>query len=68
MKTSSVKEMRSMLTAAIESQKATIATFKGDKNPQVVEMRLKAEGKLEAYEATLLALMGDRVLLKLDGQ
>ena len=37
--------------------------MKGNKNPQVVEMALKAEARIEAWDAVLWAINGSGVLL-----
>lgn len=60
--------MKKLLKAAILREREFISGIeKSDQkdNPQVVTMRLQAEGRLQVFEAVLFALRGDQVDLKI---
>lgn len=59
---------RELVEQAILRLKTDIELMTGDQNPQVVAMRLKLEGKLQAYENVLDAMSGDMVLLRIDAK
>jgi len=56
-------QLRSRIEAAIAGQKQFVTEMKGNKNPQVVEMALKAEARIEAWDAVLWAINGSGALL-----
>jgi hypothetical protein len=56
-------QLRSKIEAAIAGQKQFVDEMKGNKNPQVVEMVLKCEARIEAWDAVLWAINGSGVLL-----
>lgn len=60
-----IHQLQKLLEAAIVSHKETIASFEGDQNPQVVEMRQRAEARLEAYESVYQATTGRTILLRI---
>lgn len=60
--------MITLLRSAIARERAFIASCKSSDqrdNPQVIEMRLKAEGRLDAFEACLDAARGSFALLRI---
>jgi hypothetical protein len=57
-----------LIKNAIRKQERYIASFTGDSNPQVKEMLAEARGRKDALEACLLALRGDRSLLRIMGR
>lgn len=59
------KATEELLRKAMAKYAAYIEQTKGCSNPQVVELRNFAEGKLQAYESVLDALNGDLVMLKI---
>ena len=59
--------MIKLLLVAIEKEKAYIAICEGETNPQILEMKHKAMGKLQAYQACLDAARGDKSMLKIAG-
>lgn len=59
---------RELVEQAILRLKTDIELMTGDQNPQAVAMRLKLEGKLQAYENVLDAMSGDMVLLRIDAK
>jgi len=55
-------QLRAKLTTALERERGyvqTCMTCDQRNNPQIITMRLKAEGRTDALEAVLLALRGD---------
>ena len=61
-----LKEIRADIRQAIEKdRKFLVNTTDMKENPQVKEMRLRAEGRIEAFRAALDALEGDNVLLNI---
>lgn len=59
--------IRTLLQKAIERETISIEASEGDNNPQVKEMHIEAKARKQAFEATLQALRGDRVGLRLYG-
>lgn len=62
------KLIEALISQAIEREKKFIESCKGNDNPQVVAMRLKAEGRLDALESINRALSGDLVELRIMAQ
>lgn len=56
---------RSLLKAAIANCDISIEAYKGDKNPQVRELLIKAIAERAAFESVLLHLRGDGVYLRI---
>lgn len=56
---------RTLLKAAIANAEASIEACKGDKNPQVKELLIKAQAERAAFEAVLLHLRGDGIYLRI---
>jgi hypothetical protein len=65
MKSITMHALQKLLEAAIASHKESVASFEGDQNPQVIEMRQRAESRLEAYESVYEATRGRTVLLRI---
>ena len=65
MKMLPLQEVRDLIGQAIDRTKGYIENCKGNDNPQVIEMRLKAEGRLAALEDVSYALRGDIVNLRI---
>lgn len=63
-----IGELKKLLTAARNEQYEYSQSLKGETNPQLVVMRLKAEARAEAYEDCLLAVNGDMVNLKISAK
>jgi hypothetical protein len=59
----SVVSLREDVKTVITHLETYIEEVKSDQNPQVVELRLKAEGRLDAFTAMYEALHGYPVLL-----
>ena len=60
--------MITLLKLAISREKDFIASCLScdqRNNPQVIESRLKAEGRLDAFEAVLYSARGSNVLLRI---
>ncbi len=55
-----------LLQKAIAEHERLLNGLRGD-NPQIVEMRLKATGRLDAYSDCLDALRGNTVMLRIAG-
>lgn len=58
-------QLRKKLVSAIENETKSITTFTGNRNPQVMELLYKAQGRRCAFEAALEALQGDQFLLNI---
>ena len=54
-----------MLKLAIAKENRYIDITKGDTNPQVIAMRQRALGRLEAFEACLDSLRGTHCFLRI---
>lgn len=63
-----IRELRVMTQAVADKTRRDVAAFKGNQNPQVIEMLRKAESELYLAEAVLSALGGDRVPLRMMGR
>ena len=50
--------IKKLLTAAIKNEEINLDIWAGATNPQVVAMRLQAEGRRDAFKATLDTLTG----------
>jgi len=62
-----VNKQRWMVAAACDKQSSFLRLTKNETNPQIVELRNIAQGKLEAYEAVLQMMRdGCTVLIGLD--
>ena len=57
-----------LLDQAIAKKKDFIHHCYGKDNPQIVEMRLRSEGELAAFEDVRLALEGDLVNLRISAK
>ena len=51
------------LRAAYQNEMEAVLYYTGKTNPQLVEMKLLAKGRAEAFEAVLLAMDNDNFLL-----
>ncbi len=58
------KEMIETLEQARQNKLAYIEACQGNINPQVIELRNKAQGEAAAFEAVLLAMKGQSYMLK----
>ena len=59
-------ELKRLLQQSIErKQKAIESLTSGTSNPQVIELRKRAQWEKEAFQSVLSALNGDSVLLKI---
>ena len=58
MKRKSITEIKHLTSLALANEEAAIKRMAGDSNPQIVAMRLKAEGRVEAFQAMLSSLDG----------
>jgi hypothetical protein len=56
-------QLRSKIEAAIAGQKQFVDEMKGNRNPQVVEMVLKCEARIEAWEDVVDAMNGSGAAL-----
>ena len=54
-----------LLKKAIAKEKRSIELWTGDTNPQIIEMRHKAQGRLDAFEAALDSLRGTHCFLRI---
>ena len=65
MRQKELREMRELIRQARERSKNQVLSFTGCDNPQVIEMRLKAEAEVEAYNNVLDAISGSFTMLRL---
>lgn len=56
-------ELKNKVTAALDRQLHTVTMLDTSKNPQTVEIVMKARARAEALEAVLEAMQGDAVNL-----
>jgi hypothetical protein len=54
-----------LLKRAITKEKNFIEVVAKDTNPQIIEMRHKAQGRLDAFEAALDSLRGTHCFLRI---
>jgi hypothetical protein len=59
------EQIKSKILKAIHRLDCFIADTKGSDNPQIAEMRYRAEGKVIAYFSVLDALNGNMAMLNL---
>jgi hypothetical protein len=59
------KEMLDLLRSARDNATESAVTFKGNPNPQVVAMFNRAESEASAFQAVIMALMGDACILRI---
>ena len=65
MKRKPLSEIERRINLAVARLEEDIAAWEGVTNPQVVEMRTRAEGELRAYRSVLDALHGNNVFLNI---
>jgi len=58
-------ELKELIQDALQSAEQSIEIFKGNDNPQVIEMKNKYIGQANAFSAVLEALNNNRVYLKI---
>ena len=58
-------ELKALLKCALEREAETITNFSSSDNPQVIELRLKAEGRVEVLRAVIDYMEDWKVPLKL---
>jgi hypothetical protein len=58
-----MSQLRKKLESSLANEDRKLVAFASDSNPQVVEMRLKAEARREVFEAVIIAINGDSWLL-----
>ena len=59
------KELLDLLYDARDNAKASSEAFKGDPNPQVVAMFNRTEAEAATFQAVIMAIEGDTVILKI---
>ncbi|MDD3001927.1 MAG: hypothetical protein PHF29_09260 [Candidatus Riflebacteria bacterium] len=59
-------ELMAKIGEAADRQIKIILDLDGSDNPQVIEIRKRAEAKKEAFEAVLLAMHGNSVYLDIE--
>jgi len=59
-------ELRRLVLDAMATCDGTATALEGDSNPQIVELRVKAIAKREAFAAVFDALVGDPCMLKIE--
>ena len=60
------QEIIAKVERAIEKCKDRAQSFAGSDNPQIIELCIRAEAKLEAFEIVLLAMRGNSVCLDIE--
>lgn len=59
-----MKKLREMVASAIAKEIKYLLSCKGATNPQIIEMRNRTAGMLDAFEAVQIALQGDYTILR----
>ena len=62
-----IPQLRKMVEAAALKSKEDVTAFQSDRNPQIVELAVRAEAQRSAFQAVLDAINNDRVMLKIMG-
>lgn len=58
-------QQRNKVAQALANEKAFIAECAGETNPQVIEMRNRAQGRADALEAVLCMFNADNCLINI---
>ena len=61
-------KLRDKLIRLAEGERLKLEAWKNDRNPQVIEMYHRAEGRLDAWTAVIDALRGDPFLINIYDQ
>lgn len=60
------QEIIAKVERAIEKYKKNAQSFAESEHPQIIKLRIRAEAKLEAFEAVLFAMRGDGIYLNIE--